>query len=328
MIALAGCFVWTASGRSVTCLFGQVPLELPRVTVIFKSISLPTHGISISLPPYLPREQMSVQGTTKRHARTRRGCLTCRIRKKKCDCTRPSCTKCDRLHVQCLGYASDRPEWLKGENAKEYTQAIKCFLSEYPPAKAYDDPVPYLVLKPTAEVEQTLTRDPNRFNPVCFDPENATLKRWVPTPLPPRTSPKVGFPTPAAVAPVPSSSFTPYQPPSNNFSSPYPAPTPSPRTPYSLPTYPVFEAPADAAWPYAQPAADLYAGLFSATQPSYGPMINQAMGAPDYYGQQDSHAVHYVTGPTVLPRQDGYPGTSCKTRYDEIGAPMNWLLLF
>ncbi|CUA70119.1 hypothetical protein RSOLAG22IIIB_00465 [Rhizoctonia solani] len=278
-----------------------------------------------------PREQMSAQGVAKRHARTRRGCLTCRIRKKKCDCTRPSCTKCERLHVQCLGYASDRPDWLKGENAKEYTQAIKCFLSEYPPAKAYDDPVPYLVLKPTPEVEQTLARDPNRFNPVCFDAENATLKQWLPTPPPPRISPKATYPpTPVTTAGVPSNSFAPsYQPPSNNFSSPYPAPTPSPRTPYTHPLY-VYEATADPAWAYAQPAAEPYAypTLFSTTQPGYGSLMSQAIATPDYYGQQDSHAVHYVAGPTVPPRQDAYPGATCKTRYDETGAAMNWLLLF
>ncbi|KAG8714515.1 hypothetical protein FRC11_008160 [Ceratobasidium sp. 423] len=277
---------------------------------------------------------MSVQGATKRHARTRRGCLTCRIRKKKCDCTRPSCTKCERLHVQCLGYASDRPDWLKGENAKEYTQAIKCFLSEYPPAKAYDDPVPYLVLKPTAEVEQILTRDPNRFNPVCFDPENATLKRWLPIPPPPRTSPKVAFPTPAIAAVGPSSSFTSssYQPPSNNFPSPYPALTPSPQTPYAHPMYPVYEAPADPAWPYTPTAEPYpYPALFAATQPGYGSLVSQAIATPDYYGQQDGHAVHYVAGPIILPRQDTYSGSTCKARYDETGAAMNstnWLLLF
>ncbi|KAF8681546.1 Fungal specific transcription factor domain [Rhizoctonia solani] len=247
---------------------------------------------------------MSAQNTTKRHARTRRGCLTCRIRKKKCDCTRPSCTKCERLHVQCLGYASDRPDWLKGENAKEYTQAIKCFLSEYPPAKAYDDPVPYLVLKPTAEVEQALARDPNRFNPVCFDPDNATLKRWLPAPPAPSSSPKAAFSNPSTEIMGASSSFTPrgYQPPSNNFSSPYPAPTPSPQTPYTLPAHSVYEAPADPIWSYTQPVADpyFYSGLFSTTQPGYGSLMSQGIATSDYYGQQDGHAVHYVSGPSRM----------------------------
>ncbi|KDN51056.1 hypothetical protein RSAG8_00685, partial [Rhizoctonia solani AG-8 WAC10335] len=227
------------------------------------------------------------------------------------DPQKASCTKCERLHVQCLGYASDRPDWLKGDNAKEYTQAIKCFLSEYPPAKAYDDPIPYLVLKPTAEVEQTLTRDPNRFNPVCFDAENATLKRWLPTPPPPRASqppprasPRVAFPpTPVTTAAVPSSSFAPsYQPPRNNFSSPYPAHTPSPQTPYARPLYPVYEATADPTWAYTHPAAEPYAhpALFSITQPGYGSLMSQAIATPDYYGQQDGHAVHYVAGPNRM----------------------------
>ncbi|KAH7343709.1 hypothetical protein B0J17DRAFT_187897 [Rhizoctonia solani] len=93
-----------------------------------------------------------------------------------------------------------------------------------------------------------------------------------------------------------------YQPPSNNFSSPYPALTPSPRTPHTHPLYSIYEATTDATWPFMQPTAEPYAypGLFATTQPGYGSLMSQAIATPDYYGQQDNHAVHYVAGPSEL----------------------------
>ncbi|KAB5595444.1 Fungal Zn, 2-cys(6) binuclear cluster domain containing protein [Ceratobasidium theobromae] len=256
---------------------------------------------------------------TKRHARTRRGCLTCRIRKKKCDSTRPSCTKCERLHVQCLGYASDRPDWLKGDNAKGYTQAIKCFLSEYPAAKAYDDPIPYLVLKSTSELEQSLTREPGRLNPFCFDPDNATLKRWLPSvPQPPPEEPSdVAFTTPGGEPPF-------YPAPTNVADSPYLPPTPSPATPQN---YPALNVPTGS-WGYAPLIAEQYAfaAPFIATQPTYGHSATQGIPASSYYDELESYPLHYVGGPIAPARQNSYTGSPRKTRFDEIWAPVNWLV--
>ncbi|KAF8605181.1 hypothetical protein BDV93DRAFT_439650 [Ceratobasidium sp. AG-I] len=47
--------------------------------------------------------------------RSKEGCLTCRIRRKKCDQGKhsDSCESCRRLHIECLGYSRNRPEWLK-----------------------------------------------------------------------------------------------------------------------------------------------------------------------------------------------------------------------
>ncbi|KAJ5792005.1 uncharacterized protein N7503_007983 [Penicillium pulvis] len=40
------------------------------------------------------------------HRRVRTGCLTCKIRKVKCDETRPSCTRCESTGRKCDGYSS------------------------------------------------------------------------------------------------------------------------------------------------------------------------------------------------------------------------------
>lgn len=61
-----------------------------------------------------------VPGKEKR-LRSKEGCLTCRIRGKKCDqgkvleddAQHPGCAACRRLRIECLGYARNRPEWLK-----------------------------------------------------------------------------------------------------------------------------------------------------------------------------------------------------------------------
>jgi len=64
--------------------------------------------------------------------RTKGGCLTCRVRGKKCDEGRVdgSCEACRRLRIECLGYASNRPPWLKKDAVGEFRRTIKEFLME------------------------------------------------------------------------------------------------------------------------------------------------------------------------------------------------------
>ncbi|WVW86445.1 hypothetical protein I302_108493 [Kwoniella bestiolae CBS 10118] len=45
--------------------------------------------------------------------RGKTGCLTCRIRKKRCDEAKPTCNNCARLELECMGYSVQRPGWLK-----------------------------------------------------------------------------------------------------------------------------------------------------------------------------------------------------------------------
>ncbi|CAE6444901.1 unnamed protein product [Rhizoctonia solani] len=66
--------------------------------------------------------------------RTKGGCLTCRIRRKKCDESREfsnGCETCARLHIECLGYSTKRPEWLKGARVDDYKRKIKHFLADH-----------------------------------------------------------------------------------------------------------------------------------------------------------------------------------------------------
>ncbi|CAE6472179.1 unnamed protein product [Rhizoctonia solani] len=94
-------------------------------------------------PKSKPKGQGSssnVPGKEKR-LRSKEGCLTCRIRGKKCDqgklsdedAQHPGCAACRRLRIECLGYARNRPEWLKGPQVDEFKRTIKMFLAENSP---------------------------------------------------------------------------------------------------------------------------------------------------------------------------------------------------
>ncbi|CEL10675.1 hypothetical protein ASPCAL13790 [Aspergillus calidoustus] len=61
--------------------------------------------------------------------RSRQGCWTCRLRKKKCDERQPLCSTCEWLSITCYGYGP-RPEWMDGgpqEKAvvQEFKQIVK-----------------------------------------------------------------------------------------------------------------------------------------------------------------------------------------------------------
>ncbi|KAH0610227.1 uncharacterized protein H6S33_011754 [Morchella sextelata] len=54
------------------------------------------------------------------------GCWICRLRKKKCDETRPTCQQCRNLKIQCDGYGVAQPAWMKDpEAAKVKKDEIK-----------------------------------------------------------------------------------------------------------------------------------------------------------------------------------------------------------
>lgn len=43
--------------------------------------------------------------------RSKRGCWTCRLRKKRCDESRPHCSTCESLSITCYGFGP-KPEWM------------------------------------------------------------------------------------------------------------------------------------------------------------------------------------------------------------------------
>ncbi|WWC87000.1 uncharacterized protein L201_001882 [Kwoniella dendrophila CBS 6074] len=68
----------------------------------------------------------STTSTTTSTARGKTGCITCRLRKKRCDEAKPICETCSRLGIECMGYGAKRPKWLReNDNAKKAKQNIK-----------------------------------------------------------------------------------------------------------------------------------------------------------------------------------------------------------
>lgn len=45
--------------------------------------------------------------------RTKQGCWTCRLRRKKCDELHPNCAICESYTITCYGYGS-KPDWMNG----------------------------------------------------------------------------------------------------------------------------------------------------------------------------------------------------------------------
>jgi hypothetical protein len=57
--------------------------------------------------------------------RSKQGCWTCRLRKKKCDEKRPTCSICESLSITCYGYGP-RPDWMNnGEKEKAIMKSLK-----------------------------------------------------------------------------------------------------------------------------------------------------------------------------------------------------------
>lgn len=89
------------------------------------------------LPPpaamadYSPRR--AEPGKGKASTRAKSGCWTCRIRRKKCDEIKTPegyCQTCVRLRLECLGWGSRRPDWMREKNnVLERREKIKEFLA-------------------------------------------------------------------------------------------------------------------------------------------------------------------------------------------------------
>lgn len=57
--------------------------------------------------------------------RSKQGCWTCRLRKKKCDEQRARCALCESLCLPCYGYGP-KPDWMKnGETEREMADSLK-----------------------------------------------------------------------------------------------------------------------------------------------------------------------------------------------------------
>lgn len=57
--------------------------------------------------------------------RSKGGCWTCRLRRKKCDEGKPECTTCRVLSITCHGYGP-KPDWMdNGDAEKEMVDSLK-----------------------------------------------------------------------------------------------------------------------------------------------------------------------------------------------------------
>src|SRR6201747_2843254 len=76
--------------------------------------------------------------------RSKQGCFTCRLRKKKCDEGRPHCSTCESLSITCYGFGP-RPDWMdRGEKQRAIANGIK------------------QIVKHTSRQKPTATRTSNR----------------------------------------------------------------------------------------------------------------------------------------------------------------------
>ncbi|KAE9372776.1 hypothetical protein N431DRAFT_376065, partial [Stipitochalara longipes BDJ] len=58
-------------------------------------------------------------------ARSNGGCWTCRVRRKKCDETHPTCLTCTSLHIPCYGYGP-KPTWMdRGAKEREVAKSLR-----------------------------------------------------------------------------------------------------------------------------------------------------------------------------------------------------------
>lgn len=57
--------------------------------------------------------------------RSKASCWTCRVRRKKCDESRPHCSICESLSITCYGYGP-KPEWMdNGEKERAVANSLK-----------------------------------------------------------------------------------------------------------------------------------------------------------------------------------------------------------
>ncbi|KAG9014036.1 hypothetical protein FRB94_000233 [Tulasnella sp. JGI-2019a] len=69
--------------------------------------------------------QRDAEESQDRAERTKKGCWTCRIRRKKCDEEQVDgrCSTCRRLELECMGWGTKRPDWLKDRKAVDIKRA-------------------------------------------------------------------------------------------------------------------------------------------------------------------------------------------------------------
>ena len=101
--------------------------------------------------------------------RSKQGCWTCRLRKKKCDEGRPKCSTCESLSITCYGFGP-KPDWMdNGEKERAVANSLKEIVKHTSRHKATTrlskqrDPVTRIAPKPSSvSVENSVSGPESR----------------------------------------------------------------------------------------------------------------------------------------------------------------------
>ncbi|KAK9324728.1 hypothetical protein V1517DRAFT_316703 [Lipomyces orientalis] len=116
------------------------PAPAGAATTVFADTGNPNHHHRVIGPFTLGQHRRRSSAS-----RTRTGCWTCRLRRKKCTEEKPACAACLRLKLACDGYG-DRPDFMKsadamGRKRDEIRTSIRAFKGQPVPQPADDESV-------------------------------------------------------------------------------------------------------------------------------------------------------------------------------------------
>ncbi|ODN85250.1 hypothetical protein L198_07573 [Cryptococcus wingfieldii CBS 7118] len=88
--------------------------------------SSPVHRIAVPENQEPAASSPSSGKASRKIHRGKTGCYSCRLRRKRCDEAKPICATCERLGIECMGYGTKRPGWLRDkESAQKAKEQIK-----------------------------------------------------------------------------------------------------------------------------------------------------------------------------------------------------------
>ncbi|KAH7309054.1 fungal-specific transcription factor domain-containing protein [Stachybotrys elegans] len=93
--------------------------------------------------------------------RSKHGCWTCRLRKKKCDEERPCCKACKSLTITCHGYGP-RPSWMSNADEREAIQdEIRSVVKDTAKRKRTQQPASSTPMRPILPASDLLDSSPS-----------------------------------------------------------------------------------------------------------------------------------------------------------------------
>jgi hypothetical protein len=106
--------------RTVRGHFSEHVSQLNHVIIFF--------GISSELemrPKFTTAITFRLELLMSGRIRSKQGCWTCKLRKKKCDERRPNCSACESLTITCHGFGP-KPDWMdNGQRERDVTNSLK-----------------------------------------------------------------------------------------------------------------------------------------------------------------------------------------------------------